>query len=167
MSSLSVHARLDILATKMYGRNFFAFEKALRDVLKKVWCAQTANPFTSRDWVPEIPGAGQDDVTSYFLVKHVYGGHVAHAHLENSMSHFVIWAPNGEGTSTRDFCRDRFTQRVLSFPASFTADNFLVWVCEGKNESLDFRNRLTLFSDRFDDAIEDLMIEAQSNQPQL
>ncbi len=101
--SQTIYQRLQALSIRRYGLTSLAFYQTLADLLYGVWCADTARPNFASTWSSSCPWIGQDDVTAYFLCKHVFGGTMV---LLDGVedAHFVVCEPNGEGTTTWDFC---------------------------------------------------------------
>ncbi len=156
----SIQSRLYELGTRRHGPgDYRATERTIDVILKNVWCRETARPDLASSWNEERPSFGQDDVTTFYLVQHVYGGQIALYRLPTGRSHHLIWRPNGEGASNEDFCPPG--ERLDSVRGSFTTEQFLEHVrCSCPEADPTFQGRLAIFTERFEATLAELEHEA-------
>lgn len=160
-----LYARLQRLAVARYGHTFDGFYRIIHDILLYVWSTETARPAWVSSWSTQYPRRGQDDVTSYFLAKYVFGGNVVVTTLRNGQTHFLIWQVNGESTITQDFCSNQSDVPVQCFLQSLEPDHFITLAKEGLLDmDFDIERRVRAFAAVFHDTV-DVMEARTSSVP--
>lgn len=149
-----MYERLQRLATKRYGLRHDSFSKTLHDLLRRVWCRDTARPDKAAEWNPDHPAIGQDDVTAYFLSKYILGGGIILFKIARGESRFAVLVPNGEGVSVEDFCYN-WEKGIRSLEIVLTLEEFLsgARLRDHQLPDLEIERRVELFFTRFDAAL--------------
>lgn len=157
-----MYERLQRLATKRYGPRWDSFSKTLHDVLRCVWCPETARPDMAANWQPDQPAFGQDDVTAYFLAKYILGGRIILFNVIRGNSRYAVLASNGEGASIEDYCYN-WEKGISDLEVVLTTEEFIAGerLLEHSLPDLQIDRRVKLFFDRFEAALRALEQEAR------